>query len=62
MLYRGHDPFADAIHRPWIGKDAPSLEPKITDRFDVDIPGYDLRKLWMAEDPLAAVNAFFVQI
>ena len=32
------------------------------DRFDVDVPGYDLRKLWMAEDPLAAVNAFFVQI
>ena len=45
--YRDHDLFADVSHRPWIGKDAPSLEPKSTDRFDIDIPGYDLRKLWM---------------
>ena len=60
--YRSDDPFVDAAHRPWSGKDAPSLEPKSSDSFGVDIPGYDLRKLWMAEDPLAAVNSFFVQI
>ena len=28
----------------------------------MEIPGYDLRRLIMAQDPLAAVNAFFVQI
>ena len=54
---------ADAgLHRPWAGKDKPSLEPLPTDTFETDIPGYDLRSILMAHDPLAAVDAFFVQI
>jgi len=59
--------------RKWSGKNAPSLEPKPEDKFastdpasddeaEFDIPGYDLRRLYLAEDPLAAANAFFVQI
>ena len=28
----------------------------------MQIPGYDLRRILLAEDPLAAANAFFVQI
>ena len=60
--YRAHDPLVEERHRPWIGSNVPSLEPHSDDHFDVDIPGYDLRKLWMAEDPLAATNAFFVQL
>ena len=54
---------ADAgLHRPWAGKDKPSLEPLPTDTFERDIPGYDLRSIMMARNPLAVVNAFFVQI
>ena len=49
-------------NRKWAGKDKPNLEPKPEDEFTVDIPGYDLRRLMAAEDPLAAANAFFVQI
>ena len=30
--------------------------------FEVNIPGYDLRRLLLAEDPLAASNAFGIQI
>ena len=50
------------LHRQWAGKDAPSLEPDPDDEYSVDIPGYDLRQLLLARDPLAAVNAFFVQL
>ena len=60
--YRKDDPYADDAHRPWIGKDKPSLQPEHNDTFGFEIPGYDLRKLMLAGDPLAAVNAFFVQI
>ena len=42
--------------------DSPSLEPSPDDEFEIDIPGYDSRRLYLAEDPLAAANAFFVQI
>ena len=62
------DPFMDGndeescLHRHWAGKDAPSLEPDPDDEYSVDIPGYDLRQLLLARDPLAAVNAFFVQL
>ena len=59
--YRTDDPFATQ-NSMWVGKHAPSLEPNEDDNFGVDIPGYDLRRLLMAEDPLAAANAFFTQI
>ena len=39
-----------------------SLELCEDDEFGIDIQGYDLRRLLMAEDSLAAVNAFFAQI
>ncbi|CAE7860116.1 esrp2 [Symbiodinium microadriaticum] len=48
--------------RVWFGRDAPSLEPKSEDRFGVDIPGYDLRRLLLTQDPLAAALAFGIQI
>ena len=66
--YRQRDPFmqaptdAAAQQRPWGSKDSPSIEPHADDEFHVDIPGYDLRRLVLAQDPLAAANAFFVQI
>ena len=46
----------------WAQRDAPSLEPSPDDVCDAKIPGYDTRRLFLAEDPLAAANAFFVQI
>ena len=48
--------------RKWIGQDAPSLEANADDIFDVDVPGYDLRRLIQARDPQCAVNAFRVYI
>ena len=66
--YRQNDPFITsrcqdaASHRPWASRDKPSLEPKIDDEVNIDIPGYDLRRLILARDPLAAVNAFMIQI
>ena len=61
-LYRVDEPYVDHIHSPWVGSDMPFLQPRRNDFFGVDIPGYVLRKIWLAEDPLAAANAFFVQI
>ena len=46
----------------WAARDKPYLEPKPEDTYSVDIPGYDMRRIMSAEDPLAAANAFFVQI
>eukprot|EP00959_Pyramimonas_sp_CCMP1952_P150958 3159070-Pyramimonas_sp.AAC.1 len=72
--YRVDDPFvAGKSRRKWAGKNAPSLEPTSDDRFEqaemqaddevqFEVPGYNLRRLYLAEDPLSAVNAFFVQI
>ena len=62
--YRQDDPFVagDSRRRKWARKDSPSLEPPPEDEFEVEIPGYDMRRLLLAEDPLAAANAFFVQI
>ena len=48
--------------RPWACKDSPSLEADELDEFHINVPGYDLRRLLQAQDPLAAANAFFVQI
>ena len=42
--------------------DKPSLQANAEDQFEVDIPGYELRRIMLAEDPLAVANAFFVQI
>ena len=52
----------DTNRQKWAGNDSPSLEPSPQDVFDVNIPGCDTRCLYLAEDPLAAANAFFVQI
>ena len=38
------------------------MQPSSDDAFEMQIPGYDLRRILLAEDPLAAANAFFVQI
>ena len=59
--YRMDDPCV-AESREWAGKDRPSLHATATDTFCFDIPGYDMRRILLAEDPLAACNAFFVQI
>ena len=66
--YRVEDPFVcstpEAVRTrlPWAGHSSPSLEPRAEDEFSVEIPGYDLRRILLAEDPLAVANAFFVQI
>ena len=66
--YRGGDPFVACdtenakVQKPYIGMSKPSLELKTTDIFGVDVPGYDLRRIMQAQDPLCVVNAFFVQI
>ena len=66
--YRKNDPFmcadTDAAREqfPWASKDQPSLQASPEDEFNVDIPGYDLRRLLLAQDPLCAANAFFVQV
>lgn len=53
---------ASREQRPWACKDSPSLEADEVDEFHINVPGYDLRRLLQAQDPLAAANAFFVQI
>ena len=66
--YRGGDPFVACdtdsarAQRPFIGADQPSLEPAVDELFGFEVPGYELRRLMQAHDPLCAVNAFFVQI
>ena len=40
----------------------PSLEANADDTFEIDVPGYDLRRLVQARDPLAAALAFSVQV
>ena len=61
--YRSDDPYAaNAANFPWINQERPRLKPIPEDEFSVDIPGYDHRRILLAEDPLAAANAFFVQI
>ena len=46
------------VNPAWAGKDKPNLEPQPDEEFNVDIPGYDMRRLMAAEDPLAAANVF----
>lgn len=58
--YREGDPMLSTPsaeqERRWIGQDAPSLEGTVT----VELPDYDLRRVIMARDPLAAADAFNV--
>ena len=65
--YRREDPYitesqSRATEEPWIGADKPSLEAACDESFEVEVPGYDARKNLLAKDPLAAANAFFIQI
>ena len=65
--YRGNDPFIRDMEKSngeeqWIGQDVPSLEASEEDVFEIEVPGYDLRKLIQARDPLCVANAFDVQI
>ena len=46
----------------WIGDEMPSLMPHAEDRYEFEIPGYDMRKMIHAKDPLCSANAFFIQI
>ena len=50
------------LNKAWARNDKPNLEPQEEEEFDIHIPGYDVRRKMMAEKPLAATNAFFVQI
>ena len=66
--YRQGDPFVAAgtqnaaQQMPFIGQDAPSLAPETSDAYGFELPGYGLRRLMQAQDPLCVVNAFFVQL
>ena len=46
----------------WIDSEMPSLHALPEDVFEHEVPGYDLRRLILARDPLAASLAFTVQI
>ena len=76
--YRNRDPYitqGDSAEREWIGTDRPSLQANEGDRFQLpsleanehdeikfEVPGYDLRRLIQARDPLAPALAFAVQV
>ena len=61
-LSRYFDIANEECRQRWAGKDSPSLEPSPDDVYGVDVPGCDMRRLFLAEDPLAAANAVLVQI
>ena len=65
--YRAHDPYIVAAgseprEKLWIGSETPSLEARVDDAFEREALGYDLRRLILARDPLAASLASEVQI
>ena len=63
--YRVNDPFilhSQQQESAWIGMNAPSLESRCDDKFGFEVPGYDMRRLIQARDPLCVVNAFAVQV
>ena len=64
--YRSRDPFIThgdtRGEADWIGADKPSLRAAEDDIFESEVPGYDLRRLIQARDPLACANAFSVQV
>ena len=65
--YRAMDPYLSCQQdgsgeANWIGKDSPSLEAKVDDCFEIQVPGYDLRRFIQARDPLAPALAFAVQV
>ena len=65
--YRARDPYIactpeNSGEAHWIGAQMPSLEASSDDFFDIHVPGYDLRRLIQARDPLAPALAFATQI
>ena len=65
--YRRRDPHVtcapeDLGEGRWIGKDLPSLEANASEVFEFDVPGYVLRRLIQARDPMSAAMAFAIQI
>ena len=64
--YRSRDPcitHGDTLgEADWTGTDKPSLRAADDDVFEIEVPGYDLRRLIQARDPLACANAFSVQV
>ena len=66
--YREGDPVFNADmslpEQPWIGRDVPSLEAHAQADSDEEtcvlLPEYDVRRLIMARDPLAAVDSFTI--
>ena len=65
--YRARDPYIACTpsadqQRHWVGHSKPSLESREDDVFEFDVPGYDLRRLIQARDPLAPALAFAIQI
>ena len=65
--YRANDPYIAAMgseprEKLWVGAEMPSLEARTEDVFEREVPGYDLRRLILARDLLAASLAFSVQI
>jgi len=65
--YRRLDPYITgsqegASESSWIGNQDPRLQAASDDLFDIEVPGYDMRRLLLARDPLAAVLAFAVQV
>ena len=65
--YRARDPYIahsseTEAQTPWIGPNRPSLQADHDDVFGIDIPGYNLRRLIQARDPLAVAQSFAVQV
>ena len=65
--YRRRDPYVTASSEEgaesrWIGVGEPALHAAVQDRFEMEVPGYDLRRLILARDLLAAVLTFSVQV
>ena len=65
--YRAKDPYithSSERHsqEPWIGQNRPSLQARDVDSFGFEVPGYDLRRLIQARDPLAVAQAFAIQV
>ena len=62
--YRLRDPWIKRHEREgtWIGADCPSINAHELEEFDVDVPGYDLRRILQAQDPHSVALAFQVQV
>ena len=64
--YRRRDPYLFTANQSpsenWIGPETPKLEATESDRFNIEVPGYDMRNLMLAQDPLCCVLAFATQV